>query len=171
MVHKLNISPTFSPIWQKKWVFAPKKDKAVIKEVCKLKEANFIRKVYYPDWLANVVMLKKAKRKWRMCVDFTNLNRVCSKDSYSLPRINILVDSMARHQLLSFIDAFSGYNQIKLDEADQEKTSFVTIQGLFYYQVMPFGLKSRCHIPEVDGQDIYAPDWKECLSIRGRHSD
>ena len=61
-----------------------------------------------------------------MCVDFTDLNRACPKDSYPLPRIDILVDLIVRHQLLSFMDAFSGYNQIKLDEADQEKTSFVT---------------------------------------------
>ena len=82
--------------------------------------------MYYPDWIANVVMVKKANGKWRMCVDFTDLNRACPKDSYPLPRIDILVDSTVRHQLLSFMDAFSGYNQIKLDEADQEKTSFVT---------------------------------------------
>ena len=82
--------------------------------------------MHYPDWLANAVMIKKANGKWRMCVDFTDLNRACPKDSYPLLRIDILVDSTARHQLLSFMDAFSGYNQIKLDEVDQEKTSFVT---------------------------------------------
>ena len=77
-----------------------------------------------------------------MCIDFTDLNKACPKDSYPFPRIDILVDSTTRHQLLSFIDAFSGYNQIKMEEADQEKTSFVTSQGLFYYKVMPFGLKN-----------------------------
>ena len=77
-----------------------------------------------------------------MCVDFTNLNKACPKDSYPLPRIDTLVDSTARHQFVSFIDAFSGYNQIKMEEADQEKTSFVTSQGLFCYKVMPFGLKN-----------------------------
>ena len=61
-----------------------------------------------------------------MFVDFTNLNKVCPKDSYPLPKINVLVDSTARHQLLSFMDAFSSYNQIKQDKTDQEKTSFVT---------------------------------------------
>ena len=61
-----------------------------------------------------------------MFVDFTNLNKVCPKDSYPLPQINVLVDSTARHQLLSFMDAFSSYNQIKQDKTDQEKTSFVT---------------------------------------------
>jgi len=77
-----------------------------------------------------------------MCVDLTDLNKACPKDSYLLPWIDVLVDSTARYQLLNFMDAFSGYNQIKLDEADQEKTSFVTSQGLFYYKVMPFSLKN-----------------------------
>ena len=89
-----------------------------------------------------MMMVKKANEKWRMCVDFTDLNRACPKDSYLLPQIDILVDSMEKHQLLSFMDAFSGYNQIRLDEADQEKTSFITNQGLFCYKVMQFGLKN-----------------------------
>ena len=77
-----------------------------------------------------------------MCVDFTDLNRACPKDSYPFPRIDTLVDSTTRHELLSFMDAFLGYNQIKMNEDDQEKTSFVTSQGLFCYKVMPFGLKN-----------------------------
>ena len=105
-------------------------------------DAGFIRKVCYPERLANVVMVKKANGKWRLCEDFTDLNRACPKDSYPLPRIDLLVDLAAEHQLLSFMDAFSGYNQIKLEELDQEKTSFVTSQGLFCYKVMPFGLKN-----------------------------
>ena len=77
-----------------------------------------------------------------MCVDFTDLYKTCPKDSYPLPQVNVLVDSIARHQLLSFMDAFLGYNQILMHKADQEKTSFVTNQGLFYYKVMPFSLKN-----------------------------
>ena len=76
-----------------------------------------------------------------MC-NFIDLNKACPKDSYPLPWIDILVDLIARHQSLSFMDAFSGYNQIKLDKVDQEKTSFITSQGLFYYKVMPFDLKN-----------------------------
>ena len=87
-------------------------------------------------------MDKKANGKWRMCVDFTDLNKACPKDSYPLPRIDQLVDTIMGHKLLSFMDVFSGYNQIRMDEADQEKTSFVTSQGLFYYKVMPFSLKN-----------------------------
>ena len=75
-------------------------------------------------------------------MDFTDLNKACPKDSYPLPRVDVLVDSTARHQLLSFMDAFSGYNQIRMHEDDQEKTSFVTSQGLFCYRVMPFELKN-----------------------------
>ena len=123
-------------------MFTLERDRAIAEEVRKLQEASFIREVYYPDWLANVVMLKKASGKWRMCVDFTDLNKACPKDSYPLPRVDILVDSTARHQLLSFMDAFSGYNQIRMHEDDQEKTSFVTSQGLFCYKVIPFGLKN-----------------------------
>ena len=77
-----------------------------------------------------------------MCVDFTDLNKACPKNSFPLPRIDQLVDSIARHKLLTFMDAFSGYNQIKMDEEDQEKTAFITSQGLYCYMVMPFGLKN-----------------------------
>ena len=93
-------------------------DKAIAKEVCKLQDVEFIRKVYYPNWLANVVMIKKANGKWRMCVDFTNLSKAFPKDSYPLPRVDVLVDLTARHQLLSFMDAFFSYNHIKLDKTD-----------------------------------------------------
>ena len=142
IVHKLNVNPAPSPIRQKKGVFAQEQDKTIAEEVGKLLEAGFIQEVYYPDWLANVVMVKKPNGKWKMCVDFMDLNRACPKDSYSLPRIDTLVDSTARHELLSFMDAFSGYNQIKMKEEDQEKTSFMTSQGLFCYKVMSFRLKN-----------------------------
>ena len=91
-------------------MFAPERDRAITEEIRKLQEASFIREVYYLDRLANVVMVKKASGKWRMCVDFIDLNKACPKDNYPLPRVDVLVDSIAKHQLLSFMDAFSGYN-------------------------------------------------------------
>uniref|UniRef100_A0A2N9IF11 Integrase catalytic domain-containing protein n=1 Tax=Fagus sylvatica TaxID=28930 RepID=A0A2N9IF11_FAGSY len=112
VAHQLNVNPSFQPVKQKRRVFAPERNAAVTEEVDKLLRAGFIREVYYPEWLANVVMVKKATGKWRMCVDFTDLNKACPKDSYPLPRIDQLVDSTAGHKLLSFMDAFSGYNQI-----------------------------------------------------------
>ena len=87
-------------------------------------------------------MAKKSNGKWRMCVDFTDLNKACSKDSFPLLRIDQLIDLTAGHKLLSFMDAFSGYNQILMDEDDQEKTSFVTRHGLYCYKVIPFELKN-----------------------------
>ena len=108
IVHRLNFNPDSSPVRQKKRVFAQERDKAVAEEVRKLLEAGFNRKVYYPDWLANMVMVRKNNGKWRMCVNFTDFNRECPKDSYPLPRIDTLVDSTARHEFLSFMDAFSG---------------------------------------------------------------
>ena len=75
-------------------------------------------------------------------MDFTNLNKACPKDSFPLPRINQLVNSTAGHRLLTFMDIFSGYNQIKMLKEDQEKTAFITSQRLYYYKVMPFRLKN-----------------------------
>ena len=113
-----------------------------MEEVEKLLTTGFIREVYYPEWLANVIMAKKSNGKWCMCVDFTDLNRAYPKDCFPLPRIDQLVDSTIGHELLTFMDAFSGYNQIHMNEEDQEKTAFVTSQGLYCYKVMPFGLKN-----------------------------
>ena len=87
-------------------------------------------------------MVKKENRKWRMCVDFTDLNNACPKDSFPIPKIDQLMDSMVGHKLLTFIDAFSGYNQIQIAEEDQEKIAFITSQGLYCYMVMPFSLKN-----------------------------
>ena len=87
-------------------------------------------------------MVKKSNGKWRMCVDLTDLNKACPKDNFPLPRIDQLVNLTAGHKLLSFKDAFSEYNQILMDEDNQEKTLFITSQGLYCYKVMPFRLKN-----------------------------
>ena len=87
-----------------------------MEEVKKLLTVGFMREVYYPKWLANVVMVKKSNGKWRMCVDFTDLNRAYPKDSFLLPRIDQLMDSTASHELLIFMDSILGYNQICTNE-------------------------------------------------------
>ena len=97
------------PVQQKRQAFALEQNKAFIEEVEMLLTARFIQEVYYPDWLTNFVMVKKSDGKWRMCVDFTDLNNACLKDNFSLPRIDQLVDSTAGHELQTFMDAFSGY--------------------------------------------------------------
>ncbi|XP_059458240.1 uncharacterized protein LOC132187819 [Corylus avellana] len=142
ILHQLNVDPSVKPVKQKRRKFAPERNEAIAEEVEKLLKARFIEEVYYPDWLANVVLVKKSNGKWRMCVDFTDLNKACPKDSFPLPRIDALVDSTAGYGLLSFMDAFSGYNQIYMHPEDREKTAFITDRGLYCYKVMPFGLKN-----------------------------
>ena len=142
ITHRLNASPSFKPVKQKWRSFAPKRQKAINEEVGKLLQEGAIREVEYLEWLANVVLVKKANGKWRLCIDFTDINKACLKDNFPLPRIDLIVDATTGHELLSFIDAFSGYNQINMDPNDQEKTSFVTAQETYCYRVMPFGLKN-----------------------------
>ena len=142
ITHRLNVSPSFRSVKQKRRSFAPERQKAINEEVGKLIQANAITEVEYPKWLANVVLVKKANDKWWLCIDFTDINRACPKDSFPLPRIDLIVDATAGHELLSFMDTFSGYNQISMDPIDQEKTSFVTGQGTYCYRVMPFGMKN-----------------------------
>ena len=88
--------------------------------------------VYYLGWLANVVSVPKQDGKVRMCVDFQDLNKASPKGDFPLPHIDILVDNITRHALLSFMDSFWGYNQIKMAPKDMEKTSFITSWGMCY---------------------------------------
>ena len=110
-------------------------------EVENLLKNGFIRAMKYPDWLANVVIVPKKGNKWRVCVDYTNLNDACPKDNFPLPRIDQIMDASAGHGMLSFMDAFSRYHQIPMYPQDAEKTSFIMPHGLYCYYVMPFGLK------------------------------
>ena len=87
-------------------------------------------------------MVKKLNGKWRICIDYTNLNKACPKDSFQLPRINRLMDAIARHELLSFMDVYSGYNQICMCPEDEDKTAFTIDRGLYCYKVMSFYLKN-----------------------------
>ena len=118
ITHRLNVSPSFKPVKQKRRSFAPERQKAINEEVGKLLQAEAIREVEYPEWLANVVLVKKANGKWRLCIDFTDINKACPKDSFPLPRIDLIVDATAGHKLLSFMDTFFGYNQIIMDLDD-----------------------------------------------------
>ena len=111
-------------------------------ETRKLLNAGHIWEIQYPEWLANVVLVKKANGKWRMWVDFTDLNKACPKDSYPLPSIYVLVDNASGCKMLSFLDVFSGYNQIKMHPRDECKIAFITETSCYCYTVMPFGLKN-----------------------------
>ena len=111
-------------------------------EVAKLKHAGAIKEVFYPQWLANTVVVKKKTGEWRVCVDFMDLNKVYPKDPFPIPKIDQLVDATVGHSRMSFLDAFQGYHQIPLVVDDQEKIAFVTPIRNYHYKVMPFGLKN-----------------------------
>lgn len=134
MVYRLVMDPAHQPVKQKKRSFTPEQQKAII-EVDKLTSAGFIREINYPDWLANVVLVKKANGKWRMYIDFTDLNKTYLKDNYPPPGIDKLVDATTSHELLTFIDAFSGYNQICMASKNEEKMAFITDRGLCCYRM------------------------------------
>ena len=87
-------------------------------------------------------MVKKKSGKWRVCVDFTDLNKACPKDPFPMSKIDQLVDATIGHSRMSFLDAFQGYHQMPLALDDQEKTAFVTPIGNYHNKVMPFGLKN-----------------------------
>jgi hypothetical protein len=140
--HRLNVDPHSKPVQQKARRLAPVHAEAVQKEVERLLQAGAIREIQYPTWLSNTVVVKKKNGKWRVCVDFTNLNQACPKDPFPLPKIDQLVDATAGHDRMSFLDAFQGYHQIALSAEDREKTAFITPLGIYCYKVMPFGLKN-----------------------------
>ncbi|XP_020547166.1 uncharacterized protein LOC110011435 [Sesamum indicum] len=142
ILHRLNVDPTMRPVQQKKRNFSIEKNQVIKDEVERLLNAGYITEVQYTDWLSNVVVVPKPGGKWRVCIDFTNLNKACPKDPYPLPRIDALVDSTAGYELFSMMDAYQGYHQIFMAEEDQSKTSFVTERGIYCYKVMPFGLKN-----------------------------
>jgi hypothetical protein len=110
--------------------------------VKRLLSVGVIREVTYPEWLANTVMVKEANGKWRMCIDFTALNKACSKDEFPLPRIDSLIDAAATSELMSLLDCYSGYHQIWMKKDDEPKTSFITPSGTYWYLWMPEGLKN-----------------------------
>ena len=120
ITHTLNINPSFKPVKQKRRSYALERQKAINEEVGKLLQAGAIREVECPEWLANVVLVKKVNGKWRLCIDFTDVNQACPKDSFPLPRIDLIVDAIADHELLGFMDAFFCYNKISMDHDDQE---------------------------------------------------
>src|SRR5438105_4367149 len=140
--HTLNVKEGAKPIKQRLSRFMQDRKEAIRDELTKLTAANFIREVYHPDWLANPVLVKKKNGKWRMCVDYTDLNKACLKDPFGLPRIDQVVDSIAGSELLCFLDAYSGYHQVSLAESDCIKTSFITSFGAYCYIMMPFSLKN-----------------------------
>jgi hypothetical protein len=140
--HALNVHPKATPKKQRLRRFAHDKREAIKREIAKLLKAGFIKEVIHPEWVANPILVKKKNNKWRMCVDYTDLNKHCPKDHFGLPHIDQVVDLMASCVLLYFLNCYSGYHQIALKEEDQIKTAFITPYGTYAYKTMSFGLKN-----------------------------
>ncbi|XP_061351287.1 uncharacterized protein LOC133296340 [Gastrolobium bilobum] len=140
--HRLSVDPKAKPVSQKKRKFGPDRQRIIDEEVKRLWDAGFIREIKYTTWLSNPVLVKKPSGAWRMCIDYTDLNKMCPKDAYHFPSIDQLVDNSSGFKVLSFMDAYSGYNQIPLLKEDQDKTAFVTQTANYCYTMMPFGLKN-----------------------------
>jgi hypothetical protein len=138
----------------------PDKREAIRAELARLVAAGFIREVLHPEWLTNLVLvLKKNKVDWRMCADYTDLNKHCPKDPFRLLRIDQVVDPTAGCSMLSFLDCYSRYHHISLAKEDEENTAFVTLFGAFCYTSMPFGLKNAGATYQRAIQTCLADHW------------
>jgi hypothetical protein len=140
--HSLDILPHSRAVQQWLRRFDEERCRVIGVELRKLLEAGFIKEVFHSTCLANPVLVKKKNGKWRICVYYTSLNKACPKVPFPLPRIDQIVDSTAGCELLCFLDAYSGYHQIKMKVSDQLATSFITPFGMYFYVTMPFGLRN-----------------------------
>jgi hypothetical protein len=141
--HSLNVDPKATPKRQHLHHFADDRQEAIKEVLAKLLVAGFIKEIFHPKWLANPVLVcKKNSNEWRMCVDYTDLNKHFPKDSFGLLRIDQVINSTAGCDLLCFLDCYSGYHQIAIKEEDQEKTVIITPFGTYCYTTMSFGLKN-----------------------------
>ena len=142
VVHRLPTREDCPPIKQKVRRMRPDMSEKIKAEVMKQFNASFLAVTSYPQWVDNIMPVPKKDGKVRMCVDYKDLNRASPKDDFPQPHIDILVDNTTQYKVFSFMDEFSGYNQIKMDPEDMEKTTLVTQWGSFCYKVMPFRLKN-----------------------------
>ncbi|GLU18539.1 hypothetical protein SLE2022_348350 [Rubroshorea leprosula] len=140
--HKLSTNPLKKLVAQKWRLFGGERLQVIKEEVEKLLQAGFVRRVNYYEWVANPVLVKKANGKWRMCINYTNLNDPCPKDCYPMPNIDKLVEAASGNERLSLLDAYSGYHQVPMAPEDEDKTSFYAGDEIYCYVMMPFGLKN-----------------------------
>ena len=139
MQHKLPLNPECSRVKQKLRRMKPEMSLKIKEEVKKQFDASFLVVARYPEWVANIMTVPKKDGKVRMCVDYRDLNQASPKDNFPLLHIDVLIDNTASFALLSFMDRFSGYNQIKMVLKDMENTTFITLWGTFCHKVIDRG--------------------------------
>jgi hypothetical protein len=135
--HHLKIYPDARPVQQKPQKQSVEQQNFIREEIKKLLDADFIREIHHPRWLANPVVIPKANWKLRMCLDYISLNKACPKDSFPLPRIDQIVDSTSVCDLLCFLNAYSGLHQIPMYREDEDNTAFIRVDDLFCYVSIP----------------------------------
>jgi hypothetical protein len=140
--HHIDTWPDITPVHQKHRPLHPSKAAIIKAEIDKLCAAEFIYPIAYTSWVSNPVPIDKKQGTIRVCTEFRDLNNAYPKDNFPMPFIDQIIDNCADHEALSFMDGFSGYNQIQIHPTDQYKTAFITLWGTFAYRVMPFGLKN-----------------------------
>ena len=140
--HHIDTCPDIPPVRQKQRQLHPSKVEAINREIDKLHKFRFIYPIAYTSWVSNPVPVMKKQGTIHVCTDFRDLNKARPKENYPIPFIKQVIDSCIGHGALSFMDGFSGYNQIQICHTNQYNTTFTTPWGMFVYQVMPFGLKN-----------------------------
>jgi hypothetical protein len=140
--HHLKIYPDAKLVQQRPQKQSVEQQNFIRDEIKKLLDVGFMQEVHHPRWLANPVVVPKANGKLWMCIDYTSLNMACPKDHFPLPQIYQIVDSTSSCDLLCFLDAYSGFYQIPMFREDEEKTAFITVDGLLCYVPMPYGVKN-----------------------------
>ena len=156
--HALHLIPSSKLAKQRLRRFDDERHRAIGEEIAKLLAAEFVKEVYHSDWLANLVLVKKKNGKWRISVDYTGLNKVCLEDHFPLPRIDQIVDSTSGCEILSFLDAYSGYHQITMKESDQVVTSFITVWFILLRNHAFWSKEHRCHLSTVHAAMLRGPN-------------
>ena len=142
-MHHLNINSNAKPIKQQQQQrLRPEIIEAIESEVKRLMDSSFIKEEQYPDWVVNIVPVPKKNGKFRICIDYRDLNASCLKEEFALSITDVMTDDTCDFERMSFMDGFSGYNQIKMYPEDEKHTFFRTPVGIYCYTVMPFSLQN-----------------------------
>ncbi|GJX31498.1 reverse transcriptase domain-containing protein [Tanacetum coccineum] len=140
--HRVNELKHVELVKQKKRSMAPERNEAIRIQVEELTKVNILREVKYQMWVSNPVIVRKADGRWKLCVDFTDINKACPKEHHPLPTADKKVEDLYKYWLKCFLDAYKGYHHIPVAERDKEKTEFFTREGVLCYKRLPFGLKN-----------------------------
>ena len=142
VVHEIKTYSTAKPVRKKLRQVHPRKATTIKAKVENLLKAGFIYLVPLMEWVSNIVLVNKKQGTIRVYIDFQEMNKACPKDNFSTLHIDQIIDNCARSVIFSFMDGFSGYNQIEILPTDQQQTTFIFPWGTFVYKKLPFGLKN-----------------------------